>query len=134
MGERRSALLRGRHFRDEIIVLCLRRYLRYPLSYRDLEEMIVERGLAIDHSTTASCVLWYAPVLNERIRSEMRNPNRSWRVDETYIRVAGGWTPTAGVYGEDRSRSRVAEAGKAHHNRGFLHAVVGSCVVRRDSG
>ena len=89
MGERRSALFRGRHFRDEIIVLCLRWYLRYPLSYRDLEEMMAERGLAIDHSTLARWVHRYAPVLNERIRSEMRNPNRSWRVDETYIRVAG---------------------------------------------
>jgi transposase-like protein len=92
MGERRSALFRGRHFRDEIIVLCLRWYLRYPLSYRDLEEMMAERGLAIDHSTIARWVLRYAPVLNERIRSEMRNPNHSWRVDETYVRVAGRWT------------------------------------------
>ena len=92
MGERRSALFRGRHFRDEIIVLCLRWYLRYPLSYRDLEEMMAERGLAIDHSTIARWVLRYAPVLNERIRSEMRQPNRSWRCDETYIRVAGQWT------------------------------------------
>ncbi len=66
--------------------------MRYPLSYRDLEEMMAERGLAIDHSTIARWVLRYAPVLNERIRPEMRQPNRSWRVDETYIRVAGRWT------------------------------------------
>jgi IS6 family transposase len=56
---KRPALFRGRHFQDEIIVLCLRWYLRYSLSYRDLEEM--------------------------------RKPNRSWRVDETYVRVAGRW-------------------------------------------
>jgi transposase, IS6 family len=92
MGERRSSLFRGRHFRDEIIVLCLRWYLRYPLSYRDLEEMMAERGLALDHSTIARWVLRYAPVLNERIRSEMRQRNRSWRCDETYIRVAGQLT------------------------------------------
>jgi transposase-like protein len=53
--------------------------------------MMVERGLTIDHSTIARWVVRYAPVLNERIRSEMRNPNRSWRVDETFIRVAGRW-------------------------------------------
>lgn len=88
----RSSLFRGRHFRDEIIVLCLRWYLRYPLSYRNLEEMMAERGLKLDHSTIARWVLQYAPVLNERIRSEMRRPNRSWRVDETYVRVAGTWT------------------------------------------
>lgn len=49
----RSALFRGQHFRDDIIVLCLRWYLRYPLSYRNLEEMMAERGLQLDHSTIA---------------------------------------------------------------------------------
>jgi transposase-like protein len=59
---------------------------------RELELMMGECGVAIDHSTIARWVLRYAPVLNERIRSEMRRPNRSWRCDETYIRVAGKWT------------------------------------------
>ena len=53
MAASRPELFRGRHFRDDIIVLCVRWYLRYPLSYRDLEEMMAERGLTIDHSTTA---------------------------------------------------------------------------------
>jgi transposase, IS6 family len=92
VSESRPALFRGRHFGDEIIVLCLRWYLRYPLSYRNLEEMMAERGLQLDHSTIARRVLRYGPVLNERVRSQMRHPNRSWRVDETYIRVAGRWT------------------------------------------
>ena len=67
MGQRRSSLFRGRHFQDEVIVLCLRWYLGYPLSYRDLEEMMMERGLSLDHSTIGRWVLRYAPVLNERI-------------------------------------------------------------------
>jgi IS6 family transposase len=92
LNQSRSALFRGRHFRDDIIVLCVRWYLRYPLSYRDLEEMMAERGLTVDHSTIARWVLHYAPILQERVRREMRQPNRSWRVDETYIRVAGQWT------------------------------------------
>ena len=92
MGESRPALFRGRHFREEIIVLCLRWYLRYPLSYRNLEEMMAERGLSVDHSTIARWVLHYAPILNKRIQRRMRNRNRSWRVDETYIRVPGRWT------------------------------------------
>ena len=92
MAESRPELFRGRHFQDEIIVLCVRWYLRSPLSYRNVEEMMAERGLPVDHSTVARWVLRYAPVLNQRIRSEMRNPNRSWRVDETYIRVGGQWT------------------------------------------
>jgi transposase-like protein len=46
--------------------------------------MMAERGVTVDHSTIARWVLHYGPILNERIRREMRNPNRSWRVDETY--------------------------------------------------
>ena len=83
----RPELFRGRHFQDEIILLCVRWYLRYPLSYLNLEEMMAERGLRVDHSIIARWVLRYGPVLNEWIRAEMRNPNRSWRVDETYVRV-----------------------------------------------
>jgi len=75
-----------------MIVLCVRWYLRYSLSYRDLEEIMAERGLSIDHSTIARWVLRYAPILNHRIRDHVRHPNRSWRVDETDVRVAGKWT------------------------------------------
>src|SRR5438309_10859319 len=81
-----------RHFEAEIILLCVRWYLRYSLSYRDLEEMMAERGLIVDHSTIARGVFAYAPVLNERMRRHLRSPNRSWRVDETYVRVGGMWT------------------------------------------
>ena len=86
-----SNRFRGRRFPDEIIVLCVRWYLRYCLSYRDLEEMMAERGVSVDHSTIARWVLHFSPILNDLIRREMRRPNRSWRVDETYIRIAGRW-------------------------------------------
>jgi transposase, IS6 family len=92
MERTRAALFRGRHFEDHVIVLCLRWYLRYCLTLRDLEEMMAERGLSVDHSTIGRWVLRYAPELYKRIRREVRPPNRSWRVDETYIRVAGKWT------------------------------------------
>ena len=92
MQRKRPALFRGRHFEDQIIVLCVRWYLRYSLSYRDLEEMMAERNLGVDHSTIARWVLRYGGELNKRIRRELRHPNRSWRVDETYVRVAGRWT------------------------------------------
>jgi IS6 family transposase len=52
---------------------------------------MAERGLSLDHATIPRKILRYAPILNERIRSEMRHPNRSWRVHETYVRVAGKW-------------------------------------------
>ncbi len=92
MRRNRPVLFRGRHFEDQIIVLCVRWYLSYSLSYRDLEQMMAERDLGVDHSTIARWVLRYAPELNKRIRHELRHPNRSWRVDETYVRVAGRWT------------------------------------------
>ena len=73
-------------------MLCVRWYLRYCLTLRDLEELMAERGLGVDHSTIGRWVLRYAPELNKRIRRDTRTPNRSWRVDETYVRVAGAWT------------------------------------------
>src|SRR5881394_3192333 len=91
MSKKRPALFRGRHFQDQIIVLCVRWYLRYSLSYRDVQELMAERGLSVDHSTVWRWVQRYAPILNQRIRREMRRPNRSWRVDETYVKVAGNW-------------------------------------------
>jgi len=78
-------------FRDVIILLCVRWYLRYSLTYRDLEEIMAERNLSVDHVTIWRWVQRYAPVLNQRIRREIRHHNRSWRVDETYIKVAGKW-------------------------------------------
>ena len=91
MGQKRPALFRGRHFQDVIIILCVRWYLRYSLSYRDLKEMMAERGLAVDHVTIWRWVQRYAPILTQRVRRERRHPNRSWRVDETYVRLAGNW-------------------------------------------
>jgi len=88
----RAALFRGRHFQDNVIVPCVRWYLRYCLTLRDLEELMAERGLNVDHSTIGRCVLRYAPELNKRVRREVGTPNRSWRLHETYICVAGSWT------------------------------------------
>ena len=84
MSQNRPVLFRGRHFEDVIILLCVRWYLRYSLSYRDLEEMMMEHGLSIDHVTIWRSVQRYSPILNQWVRREMRRPNRSWRVDETY--------------------------------------------------
>jgi transposase-like protein len=59
---------------------------------RDLEELMIERGVTVDHSTIGRWVLRYAPELKKRVRREIRRPNGSWRVDETFVRVAGVWT------------------------------------------
>ena len=81
-----------RHFEAEIILLCVRWYLRYSLSSRDLEEMMLERGLQVDHTTIYRWVQYYALELEKRCRPHLKATNDSWRVDETYLRVAGKWT------------------------------------------
>jgi transposase, IS6 family len=80
-----------RHFEAEIILLCVRWYLRYSLSYRDLEEMMAERGLQVDHSTIYRWIQRYAPELEKRSRPHLKATNDSWRVDETYIKVKKEW-------------------------------------------
>jgi transposase-like protein len=81
-----------RHFQADIILLCVRWYLRYALSYRDLEEMMTERGLSVDHTTIFRWVQRYAPELEKRIRPHLKLCNDSWRVDETYIKIKKAWT------------------------------------------
>jgi transposase, IS6 family len=84
-------LFKWRHFQGKIIVLCIRWYVRYSPSYRDLEEMMTERGLSVDHSTIARRVLAYAPELEKRVKPQLKPTNDSWKVDETYIKVKGQW-------------------------------------------
>ena len=86
-----QSLFKWRHFQSEIIVLCVRWYLRYSLSYRDLEEMMVERGLQVDHTTIYRWVQHYAPELEKRCRPHLKACNDSWKVDETYIKVKKQW-------------------------------------------
>ncbi|MFN2393891.1 MAG: IS6 family transposase [Pyrinomonadaceae bacterium] len=76
-----------RHFEPEIILLCVRWYCRFQLSYRDVEEMIEERGLEVHHSTVWRWVQTYAPEINKRIRPHLKMSGTSYRVDETYIKV-----------------------------------------------
>jgi len=80
-----------RHFQADIILLCVRWYLRYSLSYRDLEEMMRERGLPVDHTTIYRWVQHYAPELEKRSRPYLKATTDSWRVDETYIKVKKEW-------------------------------------------
>ena len=75
--------------RLEIILLCVRWYLRYALSYRDLEEMMEERNLTVDHTTIYRWVQRYAPELEKRCRPHLRPTNDSYRVDETYVKIKG---------------------------------------------
>jgi transposase-like protein len=93
MGKLKSmdAFFEGRHFDREVIVLCVRWYLRFKLSLRDLVEMMAERGLALAHTTIMRWVQRYAPEFVKRWNRFVRPVGQSWRVDETYIKIRGEW-------------------------------------------
>ena len=91
-GGRRMSDFKGRHFGGEIVLWAVRWYCRYPISYRDLETMMTERGVAVDHSTIYRWVQHFAPEMQKRLRWQWRRPqSRSWRIDETYVKVRGKW-------------------------------------------
>ena len=82
---------KGRHFTAEVIVWALRWYCMFPISYRDLELMLADRGVEVNHTTIFRWIQAYAPELEERIRPRLRPSDGSWRVDETYVKVKGRW-------------------------------------------
>lgn len=81
----------GVHFVKDIILPCVRWYVAYPLSYRQVEELMEERGVSVDHATINRWVLKYSPPLEEAFHRRKRPVWLSWRMDETYIRVKGEW-------------------------------------------
>jgi transposase-like protein len=84
-------LFAGRHFDREIIILCVRWYLRFKLSFRDLAEMMAERSLPMAHTTIMRWVRRYAPEFERRWNRFARPVGTTWRMDETYIKVRGQW-------------------------------------------
>ena len=84
-------LFKWKHYQSNMIIICVRWYLKYSLSFRDLSEMMQERGLFINQSTIYRWVKEYAPILNINVRKYFRPTNDSWRMDETYIKLNGKW-------------------------------------------
>ena len=82
---------KGVHFPQEIILTCVRWYVAYPLSTRHVEELMQERGVSIDHSTVNRWVIKYSPPLEDAFHRRKRPVGRSWRMDETYIKIKGEW-------------------------------------------
>ena len=90
IGELRRVIKRV-HYPLEVMLLCVRWYAAYPLSLRHIEEMMVERGVMVDHATIHRWALKILPVLAKAFRRRKRPVGSSWRMDETYILVAGHW-------------------------------------------
>ena len=82
---------RGFRFPPEVILWAVRWYLRFSVSFRDLEQMPAERGVRVDHVSLHRWVQRFAPELERRVRPHLRPTGSAWHVDETYIRVGGGW-------------------------------------------
>jgi putative transposase len=80
---------KGSQFERDIILWGVRWYVAYPISYRQLEEMMRERGVAVDHSTLNRWVIKYAPEFEKAFRRRQRPVGRSWRMDETYVKIKG---------------------------------------------
>ncbi|MGV8003040.1 IS6 family transposase [Photorhabdus temperata subsp. temperata] len=79
------------HYPVDIIAQCVRWYLAYALSLRNLEEMMAERGIEVDHSTLYRWVIRLTPLLGQAFRRHKRPVGRRWRMDETYIKIKGQW-------------------------------------------
>src|ERR1700693_3930350 len=88
---KRPTIFKWRQTEPALILCAVRWYLRYSLSLRDVEELLEERGLAADHTTVWRWVQRYGPELEQRLRRHLKPTNKSWRVDETYIRAKGRW-------------------------------------------
>jgi putative transposase len=82
---------KGAHFPQDIILMGVRWYVAYPLSYRHVEELMAERGVPVDHATIQRWVVKYSPLLEEAFHRRKRPVWVSWRMDETYIKVKGEW-------------------------------------------
>jgi putative transposase len=84
-------MFKGRHFDQSVILLCVRWYLAYGLSLRDLKEMMAERGISVDHSTIHRWTVHFSPLLLQRFNQRKRAVTGKWHSDETYIKVRGRW-------------------------------------------
>jgi IS6 family transposase len=125
----RPAIFKWRQTEPVLILCAVRWHLRYSLSLRDVEELLEERGLAADHTTVWRWVQRYGPELEQWMRRHLKPTNKSWRVDETYVRVKGRWCylyraiDSAGATIDFLlSRSRDADAAKRLFRKALRHA------------
>ena len=108
---------KGRQYSGEVIVLCVRWYLRYPLSYEHVAELMAERGVEVDASCIWRWVQAYAPELNKRGRPHLKPTNKSYRVDETYIKCERRGQVSVSSAGFHRADDRLSAHGQTRYRR-----------------
>ena len=82
---------KGSHYPKDVILYAVYFYVRYAVSYRDLEEIMAERGVEVDHATLNRWVVKYSPVIASQAQRQKSKTSSSWRMDETYIKIRGKW-------------------------------------------
>jgi putative transposase len=85
---------KGTHYLKGVILYAVFFYVRYSVSYRDLEDRMLERGINVDHATLNRWVVKYAPIMTDTAKAKRKATFVSWRIDETYIKVKGFWYTT----------------------------------------
>ncbi|MGE6619747.1 IS6 family transposase [Bacillus mycoides] len=130
---KKDNIFKWKHYQPDIILLTVRWYLRYNLSFRDLVEMMGERGISLSHTTIMRWVHQYGPELNKRIRKYLKRTNDSWRVDETYLKIKGekmylyrAVDSQGNTLDSYLSKKRDAKAAKR-----FLKKALASCPVTK---
>ena len=121
---------KGRHYSKEVILMSVRWYIAYGLSYRNVEEILLERGTSVDHATLNRWGIKYAPLLEEEFRRRHKKAvGRSWRMDETYVKLKGEWVYDYRAVDKEGktvdfflSKRRDISAA-----RGFFEKAIGSC-------
>ncbi|MDB7815537.1 IS6 family transposase, partial [Lacticaseibacillus paracasei] len=83
---------KGRHFQQDIIIVAVGYYFRFSLSYRDIVELLRDRGVSVHYTTVMRWVHHYGPIFKALWRQHQTSHTKSWRIDETYINVKGHWT------------------------------------------
>ena len=103
-------VLKRLHYPVDVILLCVRWYVRYPLSLRNIEEIIAEREIEVDHSSVHHWVIKLLPVFEKTFRNSKRPVGKSWRVDEAYVKVKGQWKYLYRAVDEGRQHGRFCAA------------------------
>lgn len=119
---------KGCHFPEDVVLMGIRWYVSYPLSYRHVEELMEERGIKLDHATVNRWVVKYSPALEANFRKYKHPVGKSWRMDETYVKVKGGWVYYYRAVDKDGQTidfflSRVRDKGAA---QAFFEKAIGS--------
>jgi IS6 family transposase len=116
----RPAIFKWRQTAPEPILCAVRWYLRYSLSLRDVEELLTERGVQADHTTIWRWVQRYGSELEQRLRRHLKPTNKSWRVDETYVRVQGRWRDIRSFRSDPVPPDALARILSAAHQAGSV--------------